>query len=170
MIIVPPFAPPVSALCADVDELDEPPPPLELFDELPHAAMTSAAAITALAVSEIERFTCPLLLSCGPSERRGPIAPVAGEPERDAIPRSHRMSSGTVRGTSGRNPCGRGGRPGSTPRVGRHVAQVGLDVDPAAGRRLDERLGVQAPAVAVHVLGEPLADRGDVAGAQRRVL
>jgi hypothetical protein len=57
MIIVPPFAPPVSALCAAVDELDEPPPPLELFEELPHAAMTSAAAVTALAVSEIERFT-----------------------------------------------------------------------------------------------------------------
>jgi hypothetical protein len=58
-IIAPPFAPPVSELCADdEDELDEPPPPpLELFEELPHAAMTSAAAVTALTVSEIERFT-----------------------------------------------------------------------------------------------------------------
>jgi hypothetical protein len=57
MIIVPPFAPPVSALCEDVDELVEPPPPPELLDELPQAAMTSAAAVTAEAVSEIERFT-----------------------------------------------------------------------------------------------------------------
>jgi hypothetical protein len=58
MIIVPPLAPPVSELCEDVEVLDEPPPPpLELLDELPHAAMTSAAAVTAETVSEIERFT-----------------------------------------------------------------------------------------------------------------
>jgi hypothetical protein len=55
VIIVPPFAPPVSAL-PDDDEL-EAPPPLELFEEPPHAAMTRAAAVTALTVSEIERFT-----------------------------------------------------------------------------------------------------------------
>jgi hypothetical protein len=59
MIIVPPFAPPVSELGAAVlEELDEPPPPPpELLEELPHAAMTRAAAVTALTVSVIERFT-----------------------------------------------------------------------------------------------------------------
>jgi hypothetical protein len=56
MIIVPPLAPPVWALCEDELELDELPPPLELFDE-PQAAMARAAAVTALTVSEIERFT-----------------------------------------------------------------------------------------------------------------
>jgi hypothetical protein len=59
MTIAPPLPPPVSELgVEDDDELDEPPPPpLELFEELPHAAMTRAAAVTALTVSEIERFT-----------------------------------------------------------------------------------------------------------------
>src|SRR4051794_25321635 len=60
--------------------------------------------------------------------------------------------------------------PRSARRERRHEPQVRLGVDASPGRGLDERLGVEPPAVAVHVLGEPRPDRGDIAGAQRVVL
>ena len=46
------------------------------------------------------------------------------------------------------------------------MSQKRLDLDAAAGDLLDQWDRVQAPPVAVHVLGEPVLDRGDLAMAE----
>src|SRR4051794_35145954 len=59
-----------------------------------------------------------------------------------------------------------GGRRG---RRARDVAQERCRVQPTARRGLDDRNRVEAAAVAVDLLAQPLPDLGDIAGGQRLV-
>src|ERR1700755_792763 len=77
-----------------------------------------------------DRFITPLLLWTTSADR----------PSGDATRRATRLSSGPDEPSPRSGPC-----------VRRHVAQERRRIDAAAGRRLDERLRVEAPAGAGHV-------------------
>src|SRR5687768_17392036 len=68
---------------------------------------------------------------------------------------------GSSRGNHGVPQCSLGGGCGAVLLA--QICEVGLGVDPRAGRALERLLRHELPAVAVDVLAEPLAERRELA-------